>query len=80
MKSCFFLENSPRHSRKSDQTFHRLSITSQKLAQNISLMGFPLERVSRVTEKIGKDDKKVMFGFKFLKLNFENNSNVFTDR
>lgn len=37
-----------------------LSASSQKLAKSISLMGFPLERVSRITEKFGKDDKKVI--------------------
>lgn len=39
--------------------FCKLSLSSQKLAKNISLMGFPLDRVSRVTQQFGSDDKKV---------------------
>lgn len=45
--------------------FGKLSTSSQKLAKNISLMGFPLDRVSRVTQQFGSDDKKVSF-FSFL--------------
>lgn len=41
--------------------FGNLSLSSQKLAKNISLMGFPLDRVSRVTQQFGSDDKKVSF-------------------
>lgn len=44
--------------------FGNLSLSSQKLAKNISLMGFPLDRVSRVTQQFGSDDKKVSFLFK----------------
>lgn len=40
-------------------TYNKLSISSRDLARNISSMGFPLEQVARVTEKFGKDDKKV---------------------
>lgn len=39
--------------------YNKLSNSSQKLAQNISSMGFPLERVARITDKLGNDDKKV---------------------
>lgn len=39
--------------------YHSLSESSQTLATNISSMGFPLERVARITEKFGRDDKKV---------------------
>lgn len=42
-----------------DQLLRNLSASSQKLAKSISLMGFPLERVSKITEKFGKDDKRV---------------------
>lgn len=44
-----------------DEVFCKLSLSSQKLAKNISLMGFPLDRVSRVTQQFGSDDKKVSF-------------------
>lgn len=37
----------------------KLSPSSQILAKNISLMGFPLERVCKIAEKFGNDDKKV---------------------
>ena len=40
--------------------YSKLSISSRNLARNISSMGFPLEQVARITEKLGKDDKKVM--------------------
>lgn len=40
-------------------TYNKLSISSRDLARNISSMGFPLEQVARITEKFGKDDKKV---------------------
>ena len=42
-----------------DLTFNKLSQSSQNLATNISSMGFPLERVSRVVKLYGNDDKKV---------------------
>lgn len=41
------------------ECFTKLSRSSQKLASNISSMGFPLERVCRVTATFGNDDKKV---------------------
>lgn len=44
---------------KRSSLYHSLSESSQTLATNISLMGFPLERVARITEKFGRDDKKV---------------------
>lgn len=42
-----------------DETFMKLSPSSQSLAKNISSMGFPLELVSRIAERFGNDDKKV---------------------
>lgn len=39
--------------------YKKLSISSRNLAKNISSMGFPLEQVARIMEKLGKDDKKV---------------------
>lgn len=48
-----------KHQSKRSTLYHSLSESSQKLATNISSMGFPLERVARITEKLGKDDKKV---------------------
>lgn len=39
--------------------FRQLSVSSQNLAKHISSMGFPIERVARVVDKFGKDDKKV---------------------
>lgn len=47
-------------------TYEKLSISSRDLARNISSMGFPLEQVARITEKFGKDDKKV---WKYLSFN-----------
>lgn len=42
--------------------FRSLSGSSQTLVTNISSMGFPVERVARITEKLGReDDKKVRF-------------------
>lgn len=50
----------PRRSKSSRPSlYHSLSESSQQLATNISSMGFPLERVARITEKLGRDDKKV---------------------
>lgn len=40
--------------------FRSLSGSSQKLVTNISSMGFPVERVTRITEKLGRNDKKVL--------------------
>lgn len=40
--------------------YSKLSISSRNLARNISSMGFPLEQVARITEKLGKNDKKVL--------------------
>lgn len=45
-------EISPRH-------LTQLSDSSQRLARNISSMGFPVERVTRIAAKIGDDEKKV---------------------
>lgn len=39
--------------------FQELTVTAQKLAQRISTMGFPLERVAKVVSLCGIDDKKV---------------------
>lgn len=46
--------------------FRQLSLTSQKRLRNISSMGFPLDRVSRIADKFGTDDKKVNFS-RFIK-------------
>ncbi|CAD7093024.1 unnamed protein product [Hermetia illucens] len=43
-----------------DETFMKLSPSSQSLAKNISSMGFPLELVSRIAERFGNDDKKIV--------------------
>lgn len=43
-----------------EDSFRKMSISSQKLIKNISSMGFPLDRVSRIAEKLGKDDKKIV--------------------
>ncbi|XP_055320014.1 uncharacterized protein LOC129577279 [Sitodiplosis mosellana] len=40
--------------------YSKLSVSSRNLARNISSMGFPLEQVARITEKLGKDDKKII--------------------
>lgn len=32
-------------------------------------MGFPLERVARIAEKVGKDDKKVAFALADARIN-----------
>lgn len=53
-----FGERSPTE-QSNNGVFCKLSLSSQKLAKNISLMGFPLDRVSRVTQQFGSDDKKV---------------------
>lgn len=44
----------------SSTSFMKLSPSSQKLAKNISFMGFPLERVSKIAELYGNDDKKII--------------------
>lgn len=51
------------------RTYEKLSISSRDLARNISSMGFPLEQVARITEKFGKDDKKVR-AVSLIQLNF----------
>lgn len=51
--------------------YRNLSPSSQSLATNISSMGFPLERVARITEKLGKDDKKVRKPTKTKKINWQ---------
>ncbi|GAB0094808.1 uncharacterized protein DMENIID0001_101340 [Sergentomyia squamirostris] len=43
-----------------ETTFTQLSESSQRLATTISTMGFPLDRVSRVTQVLGNDDKKIV--------------------
>ncbi|XP_059619577.1 ubiquitin-associated protein 1 [Phlebotomus argentipes] len=55
-------EDEPKNTRKShkSETFTQLSKSSQKLAATISTMGFPLDRVSRVTQALGNDDKKIV--------------------
>uniref|UniRef100_A0A1L8DXD6 Putative histone methyltransferase complex subunit ash2 n=1 Tax=Nyssomyia neivai TaxID=330878 RepID=A0A1L8DXD6_9DIPT len=45
---------------RKNATFTQLSESSQRLATTISTMGFPLERVSRVTQVLGNDDKKIV--------------------
>ncbi|XP_031621288.1 GATA zinc finger domain-containing protein 8 [Contarinia nasturtii] len=40
--------------------YNKLSLSSRNLARNISSMGFPLEQVARLTEILGKDDKKII--------------------
>ncbi|XP_055902884.1 probable serine/threonine-protein kinase cdc7 [Eupeodes corollae] len=53
--------NQPSRSSSSSSTsFMKLSPSSQKLAKNISFMGFPLERVSKIAELYGNDDKKII--------------------
>ncbi|XP_055850078.1 uncharacterized protein LOC129914746 [Episyrphus balteatus] len=49
-----------RSSSSSSTSFMKLSPSSQKLAKNISFMGFPLERVSKIAELYGNDDKKII--------------------
>uniref|UniRef100_U5EE82 Putative histone methyltransferase complex subunit ash2 n=1 Tax=Corethrella appendiculata TaxID=1370023 RepID=U5EE82_9DIPT len=44
----------------SEEHFTKLSNSLQNLSKNISLMGFPLERVVRIVNKFGKDDKKII--------------------
>lgn len=51
---------SSRSSSTSSTSFMKLSPSSQKLAKNISFMGFPLERVSKIAELYGNDDKKIV--------------------
>lgn len=54
-------ENSSNSTNSNDDNsiYRKLSMSSRNLARNISSMGFPLEQVARITEKLGKDDKKV---------------------
>lgn len=40
--------------------FQELTLPAQKLAQRISSMGFPLERVAKVVSLCGTDDKKII--------------------
>ncbi|XP_017860382.1 PREDICTED: ras-interacting protein RIP3 [Drosophila arizonae] len=40
--------------------FQELTVPAQKLAQRISSMGFPLERVAKVVSLCGIDDKKII--------------------
>ncbi|XP_064540233.1 ubiquitin-associated protein 1 [Drosophila montana] len=40
--------------------FQELAVPAQKLAQRISSMGFPLERVAKVVSLCGVDDKKII--------------------
>lgn len=53
--------NSTTHNQvvKFDAAFHNLPIASQKLIKNISSMGFDHNRVRRIFDKLGSDDKKV---------------------
>ena len=52
----------PKHLKNNlDEKFQKLSLSSQKLAKSISSMGFPLELVIRVADKMGSDDKKVKY-------------------
>lgn len=44
---------------RSSRSFSQLPAASQKVATNISAMGFPMERVARIAAKIGNDEKKV---------------------
>lgn len=55
----------------SNLLYNKLSPSLQSLVTNISSMGFEIDRVAWVTEKLGKDDKKVKntFNISFL---FEN--------
>lgn len=39
--------------------YQNLTTSTQALVSSISKMGFPIERVARITEKIGENDKKV---------------------
>lgn len=43
-----------------DEFFQQLSPSSQILAKKISVMGFPLEQVSRVAKLFDNDDKKIL--------------------
>ncbi|KAJ6636157.1 Ubiquitin-associated protein 1 [Pseudolycoriella hygida] len=45
---------------KFDAAFHNLPIASQKLIKNISSMGFDHNRVLRIFDKLGCDDKKIV--------------------
>ncbi|XP_011185605.2 uncharacterized protein Ubap1_0 [Zeugodacus cucurbitae] len=40
--------------------FDKLSLTAQRLVKNISSMGFPLERVAKISTIFGTDDKKII--------------------
>lgn len=51
--------SNPTKSIDPNSIYNKLSLSSRNLARNISSMGFPLEQVARLTEKLGKDDKKV---------------------
>lgn len=46
---------------KSQETNHfdKLPLPEQRLVKNISSMGFPLERVAKISTVFGTDDKKV---------------------
>lgn len=46
-----------------DETFRNLPKNLQELSKNISSMGFPLDRVSRVCRLLGDDQKKVIIFF-----------------
>lgn len=44
---------------RSSRSFSELPPAAQKIATNISAMGFPIDRVARIAAKIGDDEKKV---------------------
>ncbi|XP_055375215.1 GATA zinc finger domain-containing protein 8 [Condylostylus longicornis] len=46
--------------KKLPESFLKLSPSSQNLIQNISSMGFPIERVAKIADKLGTDDKKIV--------------------
>lgn len=50
----------PKQVTKFDAAFHNLPIASQKLIKNISSMGFDHDRVRRIFDKLGSDDKKIV--------------------
>ncbi|XP_037037000.1 uncharacterized protein LOC119074816 [Bradysia coprophila] len=50
----------PKQVTKFDAAFHNLPIASQKLIKNISSMGFDHNRVRRIFDKLGSDDKKIV--------------------
>lgn len=57
-----------------EEEISKLSISSQNLVKNITLMGFPIDLVSRCVQKLGPDEKHVSFinlgNEKVEKLNF----------